>query len=112
LQFRRDCCEEANHLKASNPELLKAYRAWCDSEGIERPFGARAFGRYMDGSGFKREAGGDKLRVGIALKQRLQTVHRPDLGGKPSLTRQKEKTDVSQVLPISATFQKVPRGCP
>ncbi|MCV7343796.1 DNA primase family protein [Mycolicibacterium rhodesiae] len=78
LQFRRDCCDEATHLRVPNPELLAAYRAWCDSEGIERPYGARAFGRYMDGSGFKREAGGDKLRVGIALKQRLQTVRRAD----------------------------------
>jgi putative DNA primase/helicase len=74
LQFRRDCCEEASHLKASNPELLGAYRNWCSREGIERPYGARAFGRYMDGSGFKREAGGDKLRAGIALKEKLQKV--------------------------------------
>jgi putative DNA primase/helicase len=78
LQFRRDCCTEGNDLKVSNPELLKAYRAWCDSEGIERPYGARAFGRYMDGSGFKREAGGDKLRLGIALRDKLQAVHRAD----------------------------------
>lgn len=76
LQFRRDCCIEASDLKVSNPELLAAYRAWCDSEGIERPYGARAFGRYMDGSGFKREPGGDKLRVGIALKRRTDQVIR------------------------------------
>lgn len=74
LQFRRDCCDEGIDLRASNPELLAAYRVWCESEGIERPYGARAFGRYMDGSGFKREAGGDKLRLGIALKPSLQRV--------------------------------------
>lgn len=82
LQFRRDCCVEASHLKASNPELLGAYRNWCSREGIERPYGARAFGRYMDGSGFKREAGGDKLRLGIALKTSLQAVQRIDTGRK------------------------------
>lgn len=76
LQFRRDCCEEASHLRASNPELLIEYRHWCEREGIERPYGARAFGRYMDGSGFKREAGGDKLRQGIALKESLQRMRR------------------------------------
>lgn len=78
LQFRRDCCEEAAHLKSSNPALLAEYRAWCEREGIERPYGARAFGRYMDSSGFKREAGGDKLRQGIALKETLQRLHRAD----------------------------------
>lgn len=77
LQFRRDCCEEASHLKSSNPELLLEYRAWCEREGIERPYGARAFGRYMDSSGFKRETGGDKLRLGIALKGQLTRVQRP-----------------------------------
>jgi putative DNA primase/helicase len=76
LQFRRDCCEEASHLKVNNPVLLAEYRAWCNREGIERPYGARAFGRYMDSSGFKRETGGDKLRLGIALKPQLQKVHR------------------------------------
>ncbi|GAA2417883.1 phage/plasmid primase, P4 family [Mycolicibacterium llatzerense] len=76
LQFRRDCCEEAAHLTESNPALLAEYRAWCEREGIERPYGARAFGKYMDGSGFKREAGGDKLRQGIALKGRLGQVRR------------------------------------
>ncbi|AKK28704.1 phage/plasmid primase, P4 family [Mycobacterium sp. EPa45] len=74
LQFRRDCCEEASHLKESNPALLAEYRSWCEREGIERPYGARAFGRYMDGSGFKRETGGDKLRLGIALKDPLRRV--------------------------------------
>lgn len=68
LQFRRDCCHEAPELKSANAELLSAYRQWCHREGIERPYGARAFGKYMDGSGFKREPGGDKLRMGIALK--------------------------------------------
>lgn len=77
LQFRRDCCEEASHLKGSNPALLMEYRAWCEREGIERPYGARAFGRYMDSSGFKRESGGDKLRLGITLKEQLQMLHRP-----------------------------------
>lgn len=82
LQFRRDCCEEASDLKESNPALLAQYRHWCETEGIERPYGARAFGRYMDGSGFKRETGGDKLRLGIALKPSLQRVNQAPPRGK------------------------------
>ncbi len=82
LQFRRDCCDEATDLKVGNPELLSAYRAWCQNEGIERPYGARAFGRYMDNSGFKRESGGDKQRVGITLNSdwlaRMQRAQRPE----------------------------------
>lgn len=71
LQFRRDCCQEDPGLKCGNAQLLAAYRQWCHREGIERPYGARAFGRYMDGSGFKREPGGDKLRIGIALNDSI-----------------------------------------
>ncbi len=67
LQFRRDCCVESSELKISNPDLIAAYRVWCSNEGNERPYGARAFGKYMDNSGFKRDTGGAKLRTGLAL---------------------------------------------
>jgi putative DNA primase/helicase len=70
--FLNDCCLIDRKAEVSNPELGKAYQAWCSDNG-EKPLSARGLSLALKERGFLQvQAGSNRTRTwqGIGLLNR------------------------------------------
>jgi putative DNA primase/helicase len=65
--FLNDCCVMEPGAEVTNPDIRKAYGAWCERNG-ERPMSATAFGMRLKERGLVQQRSAARLWVGLGLK--------------------------------------------